>query len=158
MSTVMNPAAAARHELSAFNGRLVGPEDSGYEEARKVFNAMIDRHPALIAACATSEEVPAVVGFARDHDLRVAVRGGGHNGAGLGTVDGGVVIDLSPMNSVEVDPQARTARVGGGATWGDVDRATGEHGLATPSGIISTTPPRSEEHTSELQSPVHLVC
>src|SRR4051812_4209254 len=139
MSTVINPAAAARHELSAFNGRLVGPDDSGYEEARKVFNAMIDRHPALIAACATSEEVAAVVGFARDHDLRVAVRGGGHNGAGLGTVDGGVVIDLSPMNSVEVDPQARTARVGGGATWGDVDRATGEHGLATPSGIISTT-------------------
>src|SRR4051812_14001021 len=139
MSTVINPAAAARHELSAFNGRLVGPDDSGYEEARKVFNAMIDRHPALIAACATSEEVAAVVGFARDHDLRVAVRGGGHNGAGLGTVDGGVVIDLSPMNSVEVDPQARTARVGGGATWGDVDRETGKHGLATPSGIISTT-------------------
>src|SRR3954468_6205843 len=138
MSTVMNPAAAARHELSAFNGRLIGPEDAGYEEARKVYNGMIDRHPALIAGCATPEEVAAVVGFARDRDLRVAVRGGGHNGAGLGTVDGGVVIDLSPMNAIHVEPESRWVRVGGGATWGEVDTATGEHGLATPSGIIST--------------------
>jgi hypothetical protein len=139
MSTTVPPAAAARHALSALNGRLVGPEDSGYEEARKVYNAMIDRRPALIAGCATADEVAAVIGFARERDLPIAIRGGGHNGAGLGTVDGGVVIDLSPMRGVKVDPAARTVRVGGGATWADVDSATGEHGLATPSGIISTT-------------------
>ena len=80
-----------------------------------------------------------MVRFARDHDLPLAVRGGGHNGAGLGTVDDGVVIDLSPLKRVEVDPEARTVRVGGGCTWGEVDPATNEHGLATPSGIISTT-------------------
>src|SRR3954468_10090637 len=139
MSTTVPPAAAARHALSALNGRLVGPEDSGYEEARKVYNAMIDRRPALIAGCATADEVAAVIGFARERDLPIAIRGGGHNGAGLGTVDGGVVIDLSPMRGVEVDPAARTVRVGGGATWAGVTSATGEHGLATPSGIISTT-------------------
>ena len=100
---------------------------------------MIDRRPALIARCANPDDVAAAVGFARDHDLPLAIRGGGHNGAGLGTCDDGVVIDLSLMRDVEVDPEARTARVGGGATWGDVDRATNEHGLATPSGIISTT-------------------
>src|SRR4051812_18373942 len=132
MSTITTPAAAARHALSALNGQLVGPDDSGYEEARKVYNGMIDRHPALIAGCRTPEEVAAVLGFARDHDLPVAIRGGGHNGAGLGTVDGGVVIDLKPMNAVHVNPEARWVRVGGGATWADVDRATGEHGLATP--------------------------
>src|SRR5436190_14500634 len=139
MSTVMPPAAAARQELAAFDGRLVGPEDAGYDDARKVYNAMIDRRPAFVARCATADEVAQVIGFARSHDLPVAVRGGGHNGAGLGTVDDGVVIDLSPMKDIHVDPRARTVRVGGGATWGEVDRATGEHGLATPSGIISTT-------------------
>ena len=82
---------------------------------------------------------PRSIAFARDHDLLLAVRGGGHNGAGLGTCDDGVVIDLSPMKDIEVDPEARTVRVGGGCTWGEVDRATNEHGLATPSGIISTT-------------------
>src|SRR3954463_1219249 len=117
MSTITTPAAAARHALSAFNGQLVGPEDSGYEDARKVYNGMIDRHPALIAGCATPEEVAAVIGFARDRDLRVAIRGGGHNGAGLGTVDGGVVIDLSPMRTVEVDPENRTVRAAGGCRW-----------------------------------------
>src|SRR4051794_9855020 len=139
MSTIETPAAAARHALSGFNGRLVGPEDSGYDDARKVYNAMIDRRPALIAGCMTTDEVAAVVGFARDRDLRIAIRGGGHNGAGLGTVDDRVVIDLSAMRSVEVNAEARLVRVGGGATWGDVDRETGKHGLATPSGIISTT-------------------
>ena len=100
---------------------------------------MIDKRPALIARCASHDDVAKVVAFARDHDLPLAIRGGGHNGAGLGTVDGGVVIDLSPMNDVQVDPEARTVRVAGGCTWGDVDPATNEHGLATPSGIISTT-------------------
>jgi FAD/FMN-containing dehydrogenase len=139
MSTATTIADAAGRELSGFDGRLVGPHDGGYDEARKVYNAMIDRRPALVARCADPGEVAQVVGFARDHGLPLAVRGGGHNGAGLGTCDDGVVIDLSPMRDVEVDPQARTVRVGGGATWGEVDRATGEHGLATPSGIISTT-------------------
>jgi hypothetical protein len=139
MSTVMTPAEAARRELSGFEGQLIGPQDDGYDEARKVYNAMIDRRPALIARCAGPGDVAKVVGFARDHDLPVAIRGGGHNGAGLGTCDDGVVIDLSLLRDVQVDPQARTVRVGGGCTWGEVDRATGEHGLATPSGIISTT-------------------
>jgi len=139
MSTVMTPAAAARRELAAFNGRLVGPEDSGYDEARKVYNAMIDRRPAVIGKPTSPTEVAQLIHFAREHGLPVAVRGGGHNGAGLGTVDDGVVIDLSLMRDVEVRPQERTVRVGGGATWGEVDRATGAHGLATPSGIISTT-------------------
>jgi hypothetical protein len=132
-------AAAARQELADFEGRLIGPDDADYEEARKVYNAMIDKRPALIARCAGARDVARAVSFARDHDLPLAVRGGGHNGAGLGTCDDGVVIDLSLLKGIEVDAQARTARVGGGCTWGEVDRATGEHGLATPSGIISTT-------------------
>jgi FAD binding domain/Berberine and berberine like len=139
MSTVMSPAETARRELTAFKGQLVGPRDGEYEEVRAVYNAMIDRRPGLIARCASPDDVAQVVGFARDHELPLAIRGGGHNGAGLGTVDEGVVIDLSPLREVSVDPGARTVRVGGGATWGEVDAATGEHGLATPSGIISTT-------------------
>ena len=138
MSTVISPAQA-RRELSGFQGRLIGPDDVDYDEARKVYNGMIDKRPALIARCATIEDISRTVAFAREHDLRLAIRGGGHNGGGLGTVDGGVVIDLSLFKDIEVDPHARTVRVGGGCTWGEVDRATSEHGLATPSGIISTT-------------------
>jgi FAD/FMN-containing dehydrogenase len=137
--TISTPAQAASQELSGFRGRLIGPDDAGYEDARQVYNAMIDKRPALIAQCAGADDVAKVVAFARDHDLTLAVRGGGHNGAGLGTVDGGVVIDLSPLKEIEVDPQARTVRVAGGCTWGEVDQATNEHGMATPSGIISTT-------------------
>ena len=139
MTTVTTPAQMARQELAGFNGRLIGPEDDAYDEARAVYNAMIDKSPALIARCADAGEVAKVVRFAADHDLLLAVRGGGHNGAGLGTCDDGVVIDLSPIKQIEVDPEARTARVGGGCTWGEVDAATNQHGLATPSGIISTT-------------------
>jgi FAD/FMN-containing dehydrogenase len=137
--TVTTPAQAASKELSGFRGQLIGPDDSNYDEARKVYNAMIDKRPALIARVADADDVAKVIAFARDHDLLIAIRGGGHNGAGLGTCDGGVVIDLSALKGVEVDPEARTVRVAGGSTWGEVDNATNEHGLATPSGIISTT-------------------
>jgi FAD/FMN-containing dehydrogenase len=133
------PAQAARRELADFTGELTGPEDSGYEQARAVYNAMIDRRPALIARCTDADAVARVIGFARAHDLPLAVRGGGHHGAGLGTTDGGVVADLSPLKDIHVDPVARSVRVGGGCVWGEVDRATNPHGLATPSGIVSTT-------------------
>ena len=106
MSTVISPAQA-RRELSGFQGRLIGPDDVDYDEARKVYNGMIDKRPALIARCATIEDISRTVAFAREHDLRLAIRGGGHNGGGLGTVDGGVVIDLSLFRDIEVDPLAR---------------------------------------------------
>ena len=132
-------ADRARDELGAFEGELIGPEDAGYDEARTLFNAMIDKRPALIVRCASADEVGQVIAFARRQRLPIAVRGGGHNGGGLGSVDGGVVIDLSLLRSVSVDPGTRTVRVGGGCTWGEVDAATHEHGLAVPCGIISTT-------------------
>jgi FAD/FMN-containing dehydrogenase len=133
---VNTPSAA---DIPGFEGELIRPQDSGFEEARKVYNAMIDRRPALVARCASDADVAKVVDFAREQGLLLAVRGGGHNGAGLGTCDGGVVLDLAGLKGVEVDPDARTVRVAGGCTWGEVDAATNEHGLATPSGIISTT-------------------
>ncbi len=122
-----------------FQGTLVRPSDPEYDEVRAVYNAMIDRYPALIARCANAADVVRAVNFARDHKVKFAVRGGGHHGGGLGTLDDGLVIDLSCMNKVEVDPEARTAWVEGGATLSDVDRATHVHGLAMPSGINSTT-------------------
>ncbi len=140
MTTASRIAEKARRELGPrIAGPLIAPQDDGYDEARAVYNAMIDRRPALIARCAGPDDVAAAIAFARRHELALAVRGGGHHGAGLGIVDDGLVIDLSPMRDIRVDPEARTARVGGGCLWGEVDRATGAHGLATPSGIISTT-------------------
>jgi FAD/FMN-containing dehydrogenase len=139
MATVMPIAQVAREELAGFQGRLIGPDDADYDEARRVYNAMIDKRPAVIARCATAEDVSQAVRFARDRGLPLAIRGGGHNGAGLGTCDDGVVVDLCLLKSIDVDPQARTVRVGGGSTWGEVDRATHPFGLATPSGIIATT-------------------
>lgn len=133
----MNTPSAT--DIPGFEGELIGPADGNYEEARQVYNAMIDRRPALVARCAGPDDVAKVVSFARENSVLLAVRGGGHNGAGLGTCDGGVVIDLAGLKQIEVDPGARTVRVGGGCTWGEVDAATNEHGLATPSGIISTT-------------------
>jgi FAD/FMN-containing dehydrogenase len=138
-TTVTSSSGAARAELSGYRGQLIGRDDADYDEARAVYNAMIDKRPALIARCADADDVAKVVAFARDHDLLLAVRGGGHNGAGLGTCEGGVVIDLSALKDIDVNPRARTVRVGGGCTWGEVDAATNAHGLATPSGIISTT-------------------
>lgn len=131
--------ADAEHLRSALRGTLIQSGDAEYDSARRVFNAMIDRYPGLIARCADVADVIACVNFARERQLALAVRGGGHNGGGLGTCDNGLVIDLSRLKGVRVDPLARTVRVEGGCTWGDVDHATHAFGLACPSGIISTT-------------------
>src|SRR5438105_2492510 len=121
MSTITSPSEAARTELGAsFAGQLIGPSDAEYDESRKLFNAMIDKRPALIARCASPQDVASVIAFARNHDLPLAIRGGGHNGGGLASVDDGVVADLSLLNEVSVDPAARTVRVGGGCTWAEV--------------------------------------
>jgi FAD/FMN-containing dehydrogenase len=124
---------------TALRGQLIQPGDAKYESARRVYNGMIDKRPALIVRCHNAADVMLAVNFARDEQLLLAVRGGGHNGGGLGTCDGGLVIDLAPMWGIRVDPVACTARVEGGCTWGDVDHATHAFGLATPSGIISST-------------------
>lgn len=124
---------------AGLQGDLITPTDPLYDEARTIYNAMIDKRPALIARCENADDVIAAVNFARQNGLPLAVRSGGHNGAGLALVDDGLVIDLSPMKGIRVDPDARTVRVEGGCTWGEVDQATGAHGLAVPSGIISTT-------------------
>ena len=137
--SVTTAAGGARGELAGFAGQLIAPGDPGYDDARKLYNAMIDKRPALIARCAGPDDVAKAIAFAREQGLPLAVRGGGHNGAGLGGVDDGVVVDLSLLRDIHVDPDARTVRVGGGCTWGEVDAATNPHGLATPSGIIATT-------------------
>ncbi len=138
-TTITLEETAVQELTSHLRGVLLRPGDIGYEDARQVYNAMINKHPALIARCVDVADVIAAVNFARDHRLALAVRGGGHNGPGLGTCDDGLVIDLSHMKGIRVDPAARTARVEGGCTWGDVDHATHPFGLATPSGFISTT-------------------
>ena len=113
-----------------FRGELLRSRDDGYHVARAVFNGMIDRRPALIARCAGVADVIAAVNFARENDLQVAVRGGGHSVPGYAVVDGGVVVDLSPMKGVWVDPEARTARAQAGLKWGELDRETQAFGLA----------------------------
>ncbi len=120
-------------------GSVVQPSDDAYDQARRVFNGMIDRRPRLIVRCANEADVATAIAFAREHALAVAVRGGGHNVAGNAVVEEGLVIDLSLMRRVEVDPVRRRARVQGGACWGDLDAASQAHGLATPGGIVSTT-------------------
>lgn len=122
-----------------FRGRLVEPADADYDEVRKIWNGMIDLRPALVTQCADTSDVVRAIGFARERGLPLAVRGGGHNVAGNATCDHGVVVDLRPMNGVDVDPEARIARAGGGCTWGEYDKATQRHGLASPGGAISTT-------------------
>jgi FAD binding domain/Berberine and berberine like len=134
----MNQEAVTQFK-SQLRGELIEPTDARYDDVRKVYNAMISRKPRLIALCADVADVIAAIQFARKNNLLVSVRGGGHNAGGLGVCDDGLVIDLSGIKYVHVDPAARTVRVGGGSTWGDVDHATHAFGLAVPSGIISTT-------------------
>ena len=124
---------------AALRGDVLAPVDDGYEDARPVYNAMIQRHPGAIARVADAADVMACVDAARDAGIATAVSGGGHNVAGLGTSDGGLVLDLSRLRGIRVDPRARTVRVDGGCLWGDVDHATHPFGLAVPCGFVSTT-------------------
>jgi FAD/FMN-containing dehydrogenase len=124
---------------AGFRGAVIMPGDPGYDEVRVLSNAMHDKRPTLIARCTGTADVIAAVNFARTHDLLVAVRGGGHNVAGTGSCDGGIMIDLSAMTGVHVDAKAQTVCAQGGATWGDVDRETQVFGLATAGGVVSTT-------------------
>jgi FAD/FMN-containing dehydrogenase len=131
--------AALRELLDGFQGRVILPRDEAYDEARTLFNAMIDKRPAVIAQCASVDDVGAAVRFGRETGLPTAVRSGGHSVAGMSTVENGLVIDLRNMKAVSVDAAERTARCGAGVTWGELDRATQEHGLATTGGRVSTT-------------------
>jgi FAD/FMN-containing dehydrogenase len=128
--------AELRHML---RGRLIEPHEEGYEQARRVYNGMIDKRPRAIARCADVADVIEGVRTAREHDLLLALRGGGHNGAGLGTCDDGLVLDLAALRGIRVDPHSRTVRVGAGCTQGDMDHATHAFGLAVPAGVVSTT-------------------
>ena len=122
-----------------FSGQLLRPGDAGYDEARRVHNGLIDKRPALIACCRNTADVADAVALGRNTGLDIAVRGGGHNVGGRATVDGGLMIDLAPMKGIHVDPKARTARAQGGTNWGEFNRETQLHGLATTGGAISTT-------------------
>jgi FAD/FMN-containing dehydrogenase len=141
--TLEGSGRIAKADVDAFapslRGELIRPGDPNYDAARKVHNAMIDRHPTLIVRPAGVADVIYAVKFARDHNLPIGVRGGGHNTAGFGTCDDCLLLDLSRLKGIRVDPAARTVRAEGGATWGDVDHATHPFGLAAPGGIISTT-------------------
>ena len=133
------PGAASADLAGVVEGKVVAQDDADYEESRALFNAMIDRRPAAIAYCVSERDVAAAIEYARREELRIAIRSGGHNGGGLGSVDDGIVIDLSEMNGITVDAAARTVRVQGGALLSELDTATHEHGLAVPIGIIGTT-------------------
>jgi len=124
---------------AGLRGPVIGPADPAYTRARTIYNAMIDRRPAAFVSCSDAADVMSAVNFVRDNGLELAVKGGGHSGAGLSLVDDGITIDLSPMRSVRVDPVTKTAQAGGGTLLGDLDHATHAFGLATPSGIQSTT-------------------
>lgn len=140
MSVTPTLDSATVGELAAtVSGAVLQPGDDGYDDARAVHNGLIDKRPAAIVRCRTTEDVVNAVGFARAQGLEISVRGGGHNVAGRAVADGGVMIDLAEMRSVEVDPDARLARAGGGAVWGELNDAAAEHGLAVTGGAISTT-------------------
>lgn len=123
----------------SFAGQLLRPGDDGYDDSRRVHNGLVDKRPALIARCRNEADVVHAIRLAHDAGLEVAVRGGGHNVAGRATIDGGVMIDLSRMKAIHVDPTARTVKAQGGVTWGELNRATQVHGLAVTGGIVSTT-------------------
>lgn len=133
------PAAALERLAAEFEGQLITPADPAYAEGRLVWNGMIDRRPGLIARVGSVKDVVRAVTFARQHNLTAAVRGGGHNVAGLGTLDGGLVIDLQRLNHVRVDPHSQRVKVGGGATLGQMDAVTQQHGLAVPVGVVTET-------------------
>lgn len=138
MSIALDPALVT--ELAAHvSGPVLGPDDSGYDAARSIHNGLIDRRPAVIVRCRTAGDVVAALDLARRARLEVSVRGGGHNVAGRAVTDGGVMIDLAEMKRIDVDPSAATATAGGGVTWGELNDAAAEHGLAVTGGAISTT-------------------
>jgi FAD/FMN-containing dehydrogenase len=143
VTEVEDAALTVREGVSELRGSVAGrvlmPADSDYDAARICFNALIDRRPALIVQCARARDVATAFDFARSHEMEVAVRGGGHNPAGHCVLDGGLVIDLTLLRGVEVDPSAGIARAGGGATWVDFDEATQAHGLVTPGGVVGST-------------------
>src|ERR1700733_15057208 len=138
-----NRASITASSLDAFKsslrGPLLRPGDAEYDDARLIWNGMMDRKPALITCCVGTADVISTVNFAREHNILLAVRGGGHSVAGNSSCDGGMLIDLSRMKAVRVDPKSRTVRVQGGATLGDMDRETQIFGLAAPAGVVSTT-------------------
>jgi FAD/FMN-containing dehydrogenase len=133
------PSPAVGDLASSLRGELIRTGDSVYGPAREIWNGMIDKRPALIVRCAAPDDVVVGVTFARDHELPLAVRGGGHGVAGHALCDGGLVIDLSEMRGVDVNPERRSARAQGGCTLGDIDRETQRHGLATPLGVVTET-------------------
>ncbi len=135
----MSGKASVQEFKTQLRGELIEPGDAKYETARKVYNAMIDKRPRLIARCADVADVISAVNFGRQNGMLVSIRGGGHNAGGLGICEDGLVIDLSGLRYTHVDPESATVRVGGGCTWGEVDHATHAFGLAVPTGIISTT-------------------
>jgi FAD/FMN-containing dehydrogenase len=139
MTTLTAPTLDTAELDEQLRGSLVRPGDEDYDAARAVWNGMIDRRPALVVRCAGAADVIAGLRFAREHELVVAVRGGAHNVAGFGTCDDGVVLDLSPMQGIRVDPRSSTARVQGGVAWGDLDHETQAFGLATTGGLVSST-------------------
>src|SRR4029453_2284283 len=138
MSTTFDSARVA--ELAGqVSGSVLGPEDLGYDEARAVHNGLVDRRPALIVRCRTTNDVIAALSFARRAGLEVSIRGGGHNVAGRAVTDGGVMIDLAEMKEIAVDPQRATATAGGGVIWGELNDAASAHGLAVTGGAVSGT-------------------
>src|SRR5215471_17242353 len=139
MPSIPFVADAAGELVTTFREALLMPGDAGYEDARKVHNGLIDKRPALIARCKGVADVADAINLTRKLGLEVAVRGGGHNVAGRATVEGGVMIDLSPMKGIHVDPKSRTARVHAGVTWAELNRETQLHGLAVTGGVISST-------------------
>src|SRR5262245_9132677 len=136
MLSVTDPASEI---ANTFSGQLLKPADAGYDEARKVYNGLVDKRPALIARCRGTADVVEAVRLGQELHLEVAVRGGGHNVAGRATIDGGLMVDLAPMKGIHVDPAARTVRAQGGVTWGELNRETQLHNLAVTGGIVSST-------------------